>query len=228
MNYTDKITIDYLREILELLKQPAIKDFILIIIGGFIGFFGTYIIYRLNRHDDFNNSLEKIVIELNILTEEIRHNIFTIREEGYLYKYYYKEAELMIKSGNYLGQNNGVVMAKSDKLDIRLRDRELLSAKLSGLIQRHNLAISKLVEIDTKFNEYINFDVLPKYFEEFEDLDKLHQAFDKKYIENQKNELSKNFEPLLFGLVNEIKKSIYKKLNKKDLLREFESTNIKK
>ncbi len=219
MEYSDKIIIEYLRDIINLLTSPVYRDVLLVFIGGLIGFIGSIVIFRLNKRQVDNERLEQITIDLNILMEEISHNVFAIRENGYLYRYYFKEMELLSKENSYWGKNNDVIQEYKYKAESRLRDRELLSARMSGLIQKHNLFLTKSNEIDDNFKAFRNFNVLPNYFAHCSTVIDLEETYDSNYLEQQKTELTREFLPLLYNLGDSIKKPIYKKLGKKELLK---------
>ncbi|MBN2572565.1 MAG: hypothetical protein JXA68_10590 [Ignavibacteriales bacterium] len=218
MDYSDKIILDYLKEILNIIKGSNIKDYILIILGGIIGLFSSLLVFKLTAKTKYNETLMNLLIDISILTEEIRHNAFAIREEGYKYKYFMKEAELKNSIGESIDNYSGIILKTSDIIDIRLKDRELLSAKLSGLIEKHNLLVKRNIEIDSKFKDYAGYEILPDYFNNINNLEDLKKSWDPQFIKSIKDDLSSNFEPVLFSLINEIKSSIYKKLNKKSLI----------
>ncbi len=58
-------------------------ELIYLIIGAILGFIGSYLNYIISEKKKFKESLEKFVIELNVLAEEIVHNMFAIRINSY-------------------------------------------------------------------------------------------------------------------------------------------------
>ena len=215
--------IDIFCENLTAIKNSKYMEIVYLIIGAILGFSGSYLNYRISEKKKFKESLETLTIDLNILAEEIVHNMFAIRINSYVNENHLKQIELKGTANRDSLFHNG----ESQKLLViigeRLKDRELLSARLSGKIQEFNLLLGKSEEVDRLFLEYKSYNVSSKYFDNADSLVGLENALYGDFNGVVKKEMEEVFAPKLYRLIFAMKNEAYRKIGKSELIAELKT-----
>jgi len=217
MPNNDQIIIELLKAIIKRLTQPENKEILFLIIGSILGFLSSFIIYSISEYKRKKELFSKYLVDLFILGEEIKHNAYAIQFEAYPLEYYIKESDFKMSLGTYKKENNGIIQNTENKLNNRIRDRELLLARLTGKITEHNIYFGiseKVNELKKKFDQ---FKTMPKRFDDCKDLQSLKAKYKIDFVDYIKKELDETFLVLLFNLLKEINKSVNEGKMKKKL-----------
>lgn len=208
METTNDTIIALLKRIISLLSEPNYDRLSLLIIGTTLGFLSSFSIYFLQERKKKREKFGKYLVEVFSLMEEMRHNAIAIKTEGYLSEYLSTKSVLLKKTNLFQNGLDSNIMWINDKVDSRLRDRELLSARLTGKITEHNIYFGEKAEIKVATNKLREFEWTKGKFRNVKTIEELDVQFDPNFSTMVKNEMEKNYTPLLFDLINKITASV--------------------
>ncbi|MBM3436507.1 MAG: hypothetical protein FJY07_09870 [Bacteroidetes bacterium] len=208
MTIPNEAIVGLLKEISNRISEPVYKEIYLVVTGAIIGFLGSLIIYLLQERKRKKEYFVKFIRNLYTLAEELRHNANAIRIESYRLQYYSRQAYLMIDNKAYSGENNGIIQRLMIVIDERGREREVLSAKLSGIIAEHNIYFGEKSNINEALNILKNFDFKKQFFDEINDLESLRSAYNPDFTKTLSDEMEETYTKDLHNLVYLIRDSI--------------------
>jgi len=208
MTSTDQTIIALLNDLIKTLSKPDNRDFYLLFTGGFLGFFGSYLIYIFQERKRKYDKFAKYLVDLYSLMEEIRQNAIVIRTDGYLLEYYSTLTALQFEQNIYNGENNGVFQMLKNKVDSRIKDKEILSSRMVGKIAEHNIYFGEKKQINEANKKLGNFELTKNNFLNVKDIDELKRLYDSKFYETIKEEMANTYTPLLFNLITLITDSV--------------------
>lgn len=214
MDYSDKIIRDLLHQIINELKDSYIKDLIFIFIGGFIGFLSSYVVYRFSEKKKAIELLDKLLIELSGLAEEIKHNIFNLKSELYVNEYFLKLFELSDYNEEITSKNNNVVQWNRSKIETRLYEKERLAARFQSKITEFKLVHGESADFTNVLNDYQSFNLKKNYFADAKDIEQLKKMYSKNFTSIIEEEIKIEFEPKLHTLLLMIEDKTLKRKKK--------------
>jgi hypothetical protein len=212
MTLPDQQIISLLKEIAHNLKEPGYKELYSIIIGTVLGsilaLLGQISMYWIQERKRKEEIFQKFIGNLYSLAEEMRHNACHIKIETYVLQYYSLQMEFMNAHGLYRGEYNGLLQRTTQVVDERLRQRELLSARLTGMIAEHNMNFGIKNNITEAITKFRNFDWKKQTFQEIKNLESLRLAYDPNFTETLNKEMENTYVKNLYYLVNLLVDSI--------------------
>lgn len=212
MKLPEDQVIELLKQIVYLLSNPDYHNqyFLIIgvILGSILGFLGSFINSLITERKRKKEKFSKYIVELYSLGEEIKHNAYAISYEAYPLEYYFQETAFKLELGIYKNENNGLIQYTQAKLDSRIKDREILLARLTGKITEHNLYFDQSSSINELKKQLDNYNLLKKRFSDCLNLENLKAKYRPDFIDIVKKELDDYFLKILFGLLQEINLSV--------------------
>jgi len=212
MNLPEDQAIELLKKIVNLLSNPDYHSqyFLIlgVILGSILGFLGSFINSLIAEHKRRKEKFSKYIVDLYSLGEEIKHNAYAISYETYPFEYYYQDTALKMELGIYKNENNGLIQYTQAKLDSRIKDREILLARLTGKIAEHNIYFGQIASINELKNQLDNYNLLKKRFSDCSNLEDLKAKYRSDFIDLVKKEMDDSFLKILFQLLQEINLSV--------------------
>jgi hypothetical protein len=208
MSIPDEAIVDLLKEISNRISEPVYKEIYLVVTGAIIGFLGSLIIYLLQERKRKKEYFVKFISNLYTLAEEMRHNAYAIRIESYVLQFYSQKANLLNEQKIYQGMENGIIQRSTQVVDERLRDREILAGRLSGMIAEHNMYCGIKSDITEAITVLRNFDIKKQFFNGINDLEALRIAYNPNFTKALSDEMEETYTKNLHHLINLIVMSI--------------------
>jgi len=202
-------------ELIDFLEKSGIMDVLLIFFGAILGFLGSYINFKITDKKDFNKTLDKFIIELNMLAQEIIYNTYSLKEEAYISFNHKKQIKIKLQNNEDCRLNEIEYKESIKRLEEHLKERNLLYSRLIGKIQEYNLTVGYSYEVEQLFNEVDRYDFKKDPFEFKNNLKDLENALGENFTEKIKMEFEETFSSTLKRLVNTMIKNIQYKRDKK-------------
>jgi hypothetical protein len=212
MHLPEDQIIELLKRIVSLLSNPDYHSqyFLIIgvILGSILGFLSSFLNSLLIERKRKKKQFAKYIVDLYALGEEIKHNAYAISVESYPLEYYFQDAALKMELGIYKDENNGLIQYTQAKLDSRIKDREILLARLTGKIAEHNIYFGQSEKINELKKQLDSYNLLKKRFSDCSNLEMLKSKYRPDFDYFIKKEMDDSFLKILYGLLHEINLSV--------------------